>query len=67
MLKSSIIKGNKSSILKNSELPHVNRSELPFVGKITVSNNFEANQVGDMKSSVNVGLAGKKNASIIVQ
>ena len=67
MLKSSIIKGNKSSMLKNSELPHVNRSELPFVGKITVSNNFEANQVGDMKSSVNVGLAGKKNASSIVQ
>ena len=67
MLRSSIIKGNKRSMLKNSELPNVNRSVLPLVGKITVSNNFEANQVGDMKSSVNVGLAGKKNASRIVQ
>ena len=66
VLRSSIIAKNRSMI-KKSNLPSVYRSHAQGMNKITLSNNFDKSQIGDLKSSVNVGMAGKKNSSRIVQ
>ena len=66
VLRSSIIAKNRS-MLKKSNLPSVYRSDIQGMNKITISHNFDKSQIGDLKSSVNVGMAGKKNSSRIVQ
>lgn len=65
MIKSSIIKDNTVSIMKKSKLPSVNKSFIPKTNKVFITKKFTSPHLGDMKSSVNVGLGGKKNISRI--
>lgn len=66
MIKSSIIKDNTVSIMKKSKLPTVNKSFIPKTNKVFITKKFTSTHLGDMKSSINVGLGGKKNTSRIV-
>ena len=69
MLRSSVIRANNSSMLKKSALPTVgNKCALTTTTYIQIGENFDSRNVdaGNVKDSINTGIAGKKNESRIV-
>ena len=69
MLRSSVIKANNSSMLKKAALPTVgNKCALSATSYIQLGDNFDSKNVDadNIKDSINIGIAGKKSESRIV-
>ena len=69
MLRSSVIRANNSSMLKKSALPTVgNKCALTTTSCIQIGDKFDSKNVDvdNIKDSINIGIAGKKSESRIV-